>query len=411
MTSSLLGATGSSSIGRREFVFLMAMIQALQSLGFTTLLPAIGHIATDLGSDQPNERQWIIGIFLISSGLFSLVPGTLSDRFGRKPVLLFSMGAFAVINLLCALVTDFVVLLTARALLGMASCALTVLPLAIIRDRYQGDDMAKLQAFVATVFIAVPTLAPSLGFAILELAGWRAIFVVIGALTLIMMIWYHLRMGETLSPANRINRSSKDLVNNIRLVLGNRDAIGYILGMALVFGAHFGFITSSQQLIGESFGAGKAFPLIFGLMAGSMMVASLVNSAIVERFGTRRVGHTAMILYVIVSLLQVYFAWWHDETLIEFVLLMSANMCLLITIFINFTAIALQPFGKFAGAASSVHTFFRLVVGAGLGALIGQVYDGTSLPLAYSLLAVGLLTFVLVLYSERGRLFRRFART
>lgn len=169
----ILSPSPARSIGRGEFIAMMAMIQALQSLGFTTLLPALGVIASDLGETGSNHRQWVIGAFLISSGLFSLVPGTISDRLGRRPVLLACMGAFALINLLCAFVTNFAVLLVARALLGCASSALTVLPLAIIRDRYQGEGMARLQAFVAMLFMAVPTLAPSLGYLVMTAVGDR----------------------------------------------------------------------------------------------------------------------------------------------------------------------------------------------------------------------------------------------
>lgn len=393
------------SIGKREFVCLMAMIQALQSLGFTMLLPALGKISHDLHAGDANQRQWVIGIFLISSGLFSLVPGTISDRLGRKPVLLVCMLAFSAINLLCAMARDFTVLLGGRAALGIASAALAVLPLAIIRDRHHGDDMARLQALVSMLFMLVPTFAPSLGFAILVLAGWRAVFVAIGGLGALVTAWYWLRMDETLPPSVRVRHTVAELAGNVRLVLSTRSSIGYVLGMSLIFGAHFGFINSSQQLIGEHFGAAGSYSVIFGLMAGSMAVASVLNSAIVHRFGTRRIGHAAIVCHLLVSLCQVYLASRPGETLLQFVVLMAANMCLLITVFINFTAIALQPFGRLAGAAASVQTFFRLVLGAGLGAMIGQAYDGTPLPLALSLVAVAVLTLVLVLFSERGRIF------
>ena len=399
-------AVCSPSIGKREFIALMAMIQALQALAFATLLPALGVIASDLGADGVNQRQWVIGVFLLSSGLFSLVPGTISDRLGRRPVLLVSMAVFALNNLFCAFATNFAVLLVARALLGFASSALTVLPLAIIRDRYQGEDMARLQAFVAMMFIAGPTLAPSAGYLIMTVAGWRAIFIAIGVWSVGVAGWYYARLGETLPPSKRQVHSPRELAGNVRTVLSSRRSIGYVIGMALIFGAHFGFINSSQQLIGEHFGAGGAYSLIIGLMAGSMILASVANSAIVHRFGIRRIGHAAIICHFLVSICQVYLASRPGETLFQFVLLTSANMCLVITIFINFTAIALQPFGMLAGAAASVQTFFRLVLGAGLGALIGQAYDGSPLPLAYAFLSVASLTILFVLFSERGRMMR-----
>ncbi len=393
------------SIGKREFIVLMAMIQALQSLGFATLLPAMGEIASDLGASGSNQRQWLISVFLISSGFFSLIPGTISDRLGRRPVLLTCMAVFALINLLCAFLTDFEVLLVARVLLGFASSALPVLPLAIIRDRYHGEDMARLQAFVAMMFMAVPALAPGLGYLIFTLAGWRTIFLVIGLLTVGVSAWYYFRMEETLPLAKRKQHGVAELAANVTLVLTNRRSIGYVLGMALMFGAHFGFINSSQQLIGEHFGAGEFYSLLLGLMVGSMIFASIANSAIVHRFGIRRIAHAAILCHLLISICQVYLASRPGETLLQFGLLNSANMCMLITVFINFTSISLQPFGKLAGAAASVQTFFRLVLGAGLGALIGQAYDGTPLPLAYSFLAVASLTMLFVLYSEEGRLF------
>jgi DHA1 family bicyclomycin/chloramphenicol resistance-like MFS transporter len=212
-------------------------------------------------------------------------------------------------------------------------------------------------------------------------------------------------MEETLPLAKRKQHGVAELAANVTLVLTNRRSIGYVLGMALMFGAHFGFINSSQQLIGEHFGAGEFYSLLLGLMVGSMIFASIANSAIVHRFGIRRIAHAAILCHLLISICQVYLASRPGETLLQFGLLNSANMCMLITVFINFTSISLQPFGKLAGAAASVQTFFRLVLGAGLGALIGQAYDGTPLPLAYSFLAVASLTMLFVLYSEEGRLF------
>jgi DHA1 family bicyclomycin/chloramphenicol resistance-like MFS transporter len=184
--------------------------------------------------------------------------------------------------------------------------------------------------------------------------------------------------------------------------------VGYVLGSAMLFGGVFGYINSAQQLIGEHFGAGAWFPLIFGGTAATLAVSNIVNSRIVERFGARRVSHTGMIVFMVVSVLQVWASNYHDAELIWFVPLMSINLMLLGFLGANFTSIAMQPFAHLAGAASSVQTFVRMSGAAAIGLVIGQAYDGTAGPLAIALLIGSVLAFLLVLYSERGKLFGRY---
>ena len=184
-----------------------------------------------------------------------------------------------------------------------------------------------------------------------------------------------------------------------------RETIGYTLGSALVFGGLFGSINSSQQLIGEAFGAGDRFPLIFAICAGCMALANWSNSRIVERFGARRVSHVALFAFIVIAAAQLYFANQPDESLWTFVPLMAANMSLLGFIGANFGSIALQPFRHIAGAASSAQGFLRMTSGAALGAYVGYMYDGTARPLATALLVTAVLSLLFVLYSERGSLF------
>ena len=169
----------------------------------------------------------------------------------------------------------------------------------------------------------------------------------------------------------------------------------------------FGFLNSSQQLVAEHFGAAERFPLLFAVMAGSMAVANLTNARIVERFGARRVSHTALFAFIAVACLQIWRAFSGNEQLWDFVALQSAQMCLIAFMGANFTSIAMQPFGRIAGAAASVQMFLRSVLSALLGAAIGQAYDGSARPLALALLTGGVLALALVLFSEKGRLFRR----
>jgi DHA1 family bicyclomycin/chloramphenicol resistance-like MFS transporter len=395
------------AMGEREFVALMAALQALQALAIDVMLPAIGVIARDLGAIDPNQRQLIVGVFLICSGIGSLFPGALADRFGRRPVLFTCLGGYVLFSAAAALVTGFTVLLVLRGLAGFLASGMLVTSAAVIRDRYSGDRMARTQSLVGVVFMVVPMAAPSLGQAVLAFAGWRWIFGIMAVIGAAVSLWTFVRLPETLHPEFRQPIRIGVIAGNMKVALTNRSAMGYIFGMALIQGALFGYINCSQQLVAEHFGAGELFPLIFGGMAVMMALANLTNSRIVERFGARRVSHSAVLCYIVLAALQLALAWSAHETIWQFVPVMTLNLCLMGFIGANFQSIALQPFARIAGAAASLQAFVRLAVGATLGALIGQAYDGTAFPLAIALLAAGCAALLLVLFSERGRLFRR----
>lgn len=394
-------------IGEREFIALMAMMMALQALGIDAMLPALDRIARDLAVTDPNQRQLVVGVFLFAAGFGSLVPGVLADRYGRRPVLLTCFAGYIILAIGCALVTSFSMLLVLRALMAVASAGLAVLPSAIIRDRFGGDQMARTMSTIIVVFMFVPMIAPSFGQAVLLVASWRWIFGGMAVMALIVGIWMFLRLPETLNPAFRQPIAPRTIARNMWESARDRVAIGYALGSAMLTAAMFGYINSSQQLIAEHFGAGERFPLIFALLAGGMAVANFSNSRIVERFGARRVSHTALLAYIALSLIQVWRAFSGQETLWEFVPLMAANICLMGFIGSNFGSLALQPFARIAGAASSFQSFLRMAVGALLGGLIGQAFDGTPRPLVTAMFVMGVTALILVLYSERGRLLRR----
>ncbi len=393
--------------GEREFVAMMAMMQALQALAIDSMLPALATLSGELGVSDANHRQLVVGVFLIGAALGTLIPGALSDRFGRRPVVLFALVFYVVTALGCALVRDFNALIALRALQGFGSGGLSVLPPAIIRDRLEGDKMARLQSLVSVVFMVVPMIAPSIGQGILLFAGWRWIFALIAGAGVIVTVWIWRRLPETLHPEFRQTIRPRVILGNMGDVLMTRSAIGYVIGSALMMAAMWGFINSCQQLIAEHFGAGRAFPLVFGGLALTMSIANFGNSRIVERFGARRVSHISLFAFLAVNSLQALAAFSGHQALWPFLLLMGASMCFTGFIGANFGSIALQPFARTAGAAASVQTFLRMMIGSLLGALIGQAYDGTARPLALSLVTAGVLTLLLVLYSEKGRLFRR----
>lgn len=392
------------ALGETELMWMMAMLMALNAFGIDAILPALDALAADL-SVSGNDRQFVVGIYLLTGGIGSLVPGALADRFGRRPILLGSVAVYVVLSLLCALAPTYDALIALRAVQGFFAAGIVALPPAIIRDRVGGDRMARMMSLIFVIFLMVPAVAPTIGEAILQLGNWRAIFGAGAVLGVVMGLWVFVRLPESLSEANRQPIRPRTIAANMGRALALPSTAGYVIGSALVFGALFGFINSSQQLITETFGAGDIFPMVFAICAGSMALASWSNSRIVERFGARRVSHSALFAFIAVSAAQVMFAFQPDESLWVFVPLMAINMALLGFIGSNFGAIAMNPFFAIAGAASSAHGFVRMTTAALLGGAIGYAYDGTARPLALALLASGLTCLVLVLWSEKGKLF------
>lgn len=398
---------GARKIGEREFVVMMAAIMALQAACIDGMLPALGQIASELGSTDPNHRQLVIGVYLLGAGIGCLFPGALADRFGRRPVLFAALGAYIVFTVACALVTDFTAMIVLRFLQALTSAGLSILPSAIVRDRFSGDRMARAISTIIVVFMVVPMLAPSFGQAVLLVASWRWIFGALAVLAALTGLWVWLRLPETLNPDYRQSLQPRAIVANMAQVAGNRDAFGYVAGGALMTGAMFAYLNSSQQLIAEHFGAAAEFPLIFALIAATMALSNLTNSRIVEHFGARRVSHAGLLAFIAVSCVQVYAAHLPDQSLWLFVPLMAVNVCLVGFTGANFSSIALQPFARTAGAAASFQSFARMASGAALGTLVGQAYDNSARPLAWTLLAGGIAALLAILYTENGHLFRR----
>ncbi len=395
------------TIGRRELVVMVALVMSLNALTIDGMLPATATMARELGEDVGNRRQLIISVYLLASGLGSLLPGSLSDRFGRRAVLLASLAGYCAISAAIAFVHDFTLLLVLRGLQGLASAGLFVVPNAVIRDRFEGDAMARLMSLVGAVFITVPVIAPSLGQAVLAVASWRWIFIGLTGLGLLAAGWVWARLPETLAPESRQSIELAVIARNMGAALTNRGSVGYVVGNALLIGAVFGYVNSAQQLLGEHFKAGANFPILFGATAAMLAVSNLVNSRIVERFGARRVSHTGVLVFIGVAAAQVWAAYYRDGNLWWFMPLMATNLALLGFLGSNFGSIAMQPFAHIAGAASSVQSFVRMFGASLVGLLIGQAYDGTARPFALALLIGSLAALALVLFSERGVLFRR----
>lgn len=393
-------------LGFYEFVVLIAAIMALNALAVDAMLPALPQMGADLGIHAENDRQWIITAYLLGLGVAQLIYGPLADRYGRKPVLLVSLFFYMAFSIAAAFAGSFALMIAARALQGASAAAGRVIAISIVRDCYAGRQMARVMSLAFIVFMAVPILAPSLGQLILLVAPWPWIFGAFAILAGVVMLWSAIRLPETLHPEYRMAITPMRLVIATGVVLSERMSLGYTIALTFLVGGLFGFINSAQQIFFDVFNMPDRFPLVFAAVAASMAAASFINSRIVERLGTRRVSHWALIGFVAVACTHFTVAATGHETIWSFLLLQAAMMSCFGLASANFGSMAMERVGEIAGTASSIQGFITTVGGSLLGILIGQQFDGTVVPITMGFSVLGALALLTVLITEQGRLFQ-----
>ena len=393
-------------LGPREFVTMMALMMALNALAIDAMLPALPQIAGALRAPDANAQQHIITYYFIGLGVGSLLHGPLADRFGRRAVILWSLAGYVVSALVSGLSGNWEMLLAMRVLHGLFGAAMGVVATAVVRDRTSGDEMARLMSMIFLIFMVVPIVAPTVGQAVLWVAPWRWIFLLLGLMGTGIALWVWRRLPETLNPADAAPIRPASLARNWWAVATHRQAMAYMLGSSIAVGANFGFLNSSQQIISGTFGRADIFTYAFASVAAGMAVANYSNSRLVLRFGARRVSQTAVCAFILFSAVQCVLAL-TGESLWVFLIVVGANMSMIGFIGANFSSIAMEPFGPIAGTASSFQNSARTLISAAVGAFIGQMYDGSTVPLAVGYLVCGVGTLAIILWGERGRLFTR----
>src|SRR6201994_2270713 len=254
-------------MGFPEFVVVIASIMALNPLAMDMMLPALPNIRSAFDLADPNRPQLVLSTFLFGFGIGQFVMGPLSDRFGRRAVLIDGMAVYCLASLLAVTASSFEMLLLARVLQGLGTSATRVIATSIVRDCYAGRKMASVMSLAMMVFIAVPVIAPSFGQAVMLLTQWRGIFIVLLLYGVAAMVWSALRMPETLPVSERKSIAIRDVLGAFRQTVTNRQTFGYALAAGGVMGSLFAFVFSAQQVFTGIYKLGPSFPLAFAGIA------------------------------------------------------------------------------------------------------------------------------------------------
>lgn len=387
-----------------EFVALMASLMSIVALSIDALLPALPEIGASLGVNNPNNNQMLITMIFLGLGFGQLIFGTLSDSFGRKPIVYIGFILFIIATFICVNTKSFEMMILGRVLQGVGLSAPRTLSIAIIRDSYSGNYMAKILSFVVMVFILVPIIAPTLGQFLLHYYNWESIFYVNLIFGFLVMLWFWKRQPETLTIEKRIRFSSRVFVDGTREFLKYKDAIAFTLISGFITGSFMVYLSTSQQIFQEQYNLADMFPYIFASLAISVGLATYLNSQLVVRFGMWRIAYIAIIAYVIISILYVILFWSGKNPSITILLSFFGLQFFAIGfLFGNLRALAMQPLGHIAGIGAAINGFVSTVMAVPIANYIGGYVTDSVLPLFIGFSIFGILSLLVFLRLKVSR--------
>lgn len=386
-----------------SFVALMALLLSVSAFSIDTLIPAMAAIADSYALTNANDAQLLISSVLLGLAFGQLLFGAISDSFGRKKAIYIGVGLYTVACLAAMVAPSFELLILSRFIQGFGASATRIGPIAIVRDQYKGEAMARIMSFVVSFFILVPAVAPLLGQAILQYGPWPSIFAAMVALSVVILVWFGATQRETLTDANRSPFSFSSFRHAAWETLAHPITRGYTIAAGFVFGALIAYLNTSQQLLAFQYQLGDDFAYVFGGMALCLGLVSFANAMLVKRFGLKPIVLTASVIFAIAACLLGGVSWAFDGHPPFFVLtaLLSLSFMTFGALFGNFNAMAISPLGHIAGVASSVTSFVQSVISVSLGGLVAYLYDGTTMSLGLGFAAFALLNLGQVLRLDR----------
>lgn len=372
-------------LGQTEFIALMAMVVATVAFSIDAMLPALPQIGAALSPDNLNNAQLIITSFVLGMGIGTMFTGPLSDAYGRKPVMIAGAVVYVVGCGLAWAAQSLELMLAARVLMGLGASGPRVVAMALVRDIYQGRDMARIMSFVMAVFALVPALAPTLGYFIILGFGWRAIFAAFMLFSVVTLLWLLIRQPETLMSENRRPLSIAALYTATAQMFAHRTARLSIAVQTLVFGILFIVLSSTQQVFDVTFGQGAHFHYWFGGIAILAASASLLNARLVMRLGMRAIIKAMLTIQIGITLAMIAITAIDGPYWLAFgtyVIWVTGNFFQAGLTIGNLNALAMEDMGHIAGLAASIIAAISTIGAVLIAAPIALMFDGTPLPMA-----------------------------
>jgi len=383
-----------------EFVALMASLMSVVALAIDALLPALDIIGISIGTVKIVDNQLLITMIFLGLGFGPLVFGPLSDSLGRKPVVYMGFALFILASFICVNSTSLEMMVAGRILQGIGLSAPRTMSIAIIRDMYSGDHMARIMSFVTVVFILVPVVAPALGKFVLDYYNWHGIFYIQVLISILVSWWFWKRQPETLSIQNKKRFSKKGFIGEFKELIKYKRTIGFTVIAGFITGSFMVYLSSSQQIFQNQYNLKEEFPFIFAGLAISIGSAVFLNGILVIKYGMEKLITIALVAFFVISATYIALFYNTPNPDVRILFLFFALQFFSIGfLFGNLRAMAMEPVGHIAGIAAAITGFISTIMAVPISIFIGRFISETALPLfiGFSIcaaLSIGLLIYL-----------------
>lgn len=386
---------------RLYHVLMLGGLTAFGPLATDLYLPALPAVSQALQAPMA-LTQLTLTLCILGLALGQLIVGPLSDARGRRRPLLMGLALFTVLSVLCSLAPTVELLMGLRLLQGLAGATGMVIALAIARDLYTGQTLARAIALLMTVNFLAPIAAPLLGGQLLRLVSWRGVFAAIGLIGFLFMVGVLYTLGETLPPTQRQAGDGKTLLRTMRALLRDAQFLGYALTCGFAFTCGIVYISASPFVLQTMYGlTPQQFSLVFAVNAVGLTLLSQLSALLVNRW----TPHTLVVIGVValstatITLLIGVFAGIGLWGLLTASFVMVASLGFIAP---NATALALADRDpQTAGTAAAFLGLLQLALGALIAPLVGLWGTSTALPMAMVIACFGVAALVMTLVSLR----------
>ena len=386
------------------FIARITLLTSLTALSIDMMLPALPAIGESLVVENSNDLQLVITLFIFGMFFGELFFGPFSDAVGRKKALAVGIFIYCIGSLLAFTASTLELLLVGRIIQGIGVSGPKIISRAMIRDQFEGREMARVFSFIMTLFICIPMIAPALGQSILIVVGWRAIFLVFIIVALLSLLLIMIQQPETLPISKRIPIRFWSLAKTTGQILRHPIVMSYAITAGLIFGVFLLYLSTSQAMFDQIYGKGESFPLYFALLASGFGLTAFLNSKFVMKYGMYRLSAMSVVGLICVGGVFLLLSIQGGDDFVTFMITCYGLMLCSGVIFSNLSAMAMQPLGQVAGLGASIISAISSIIAVPVSVLAGRYFNNTLLPLALTILICGVLSLLFLFIAQRSQM-------